>query len=283
MNDYKMTVREVYDRQPESHARVSVCITNHIIEFVIAEKRSKYLNNYQRVNGNMYIDKRTGEVREYSNNSTINRNRSFTRLRRYVNANFTNQNNEIFLTLTYSNPQFNRSQVSIDMKNFWKRFKYRHKTCEYISIFEPHESGAWHIHMLIKDLKKTYFRINIKECSKLWKHGGIKILKLKGNDNIGAYFTALYKFDCLDSETVTQNKSDRIKFYPRHSKCFSHSENIRKPIYKTMSYENAIKLVENSNECFSKTIGIFDDEDTEVNTIYYKQFNSKRENKGDKQ
>lgn len=273
-----MSVREVFCRQPDSNAKVSVCITNHIVEFVIAEKRSKHLQNYQKIAGNLYVDKRTGEVKEYSDNNLINRNRSFTKLRRYINSNFTGQDNEVFLTLTYSNPQFNRSQVSVDMKNFWKKFKYRYRTCEYIAVFEPHKSGAWHIHMLIKDLKKKFFLIDKNICCSLWKHGNIKIERIVDNDNIGAYFTAITKTGLAD--TNTGNKSDCLKYYPKYSKCFSHSKNIRKPIYKTMTYENAMKLVENSNECFSKTIGIFDGND-EVNTIFYKQFNSKRV-KGDK-
>lgn len=275
MTKSNVSVKELTDVKPTNHAKASVCFTNHIIEIVITEKRSNYLHSFKKVNGNMYVDKRTGEVREYSEHGFINRNRSFTRLRRYVNANFTGKQNEVFVTLTYSYPQFNRSQVSADMKNFWKRFKYRYKNCEYISIIEPHKSGAWHIHMLIKDMNKRYLWINKNKCCSIWKHGNIKIERIKKNDNIGAYFTALCK-----SDSETESKSSRLKYYPKYSKVFSHSSNIKKPIYKIMSYENAMKLVENHNECFSKTIGIFDDNE-QVNTIFYKQYNSKRNRKGE--
>lgn len=272
LKDHNASVKELRGREPSKNAKTTVCITNHIIEIVAIEKRSQYLNNYQRTYGNMYIDKRTGEVKEYSDSNFINRNRSFTRMRRYINANFTGKENEIFLTLTYANPEFNRSQVSKDIKSFWKKFKYRYKNCEYITVFESHQSGAWHIHMLIKDLQKKYLFIDIKEVRKIWGHGNIFVLKLKDNDNIGAYFSSL----CKKEDISDSSKSGRIKYYPRFSKCFTHSANIKKPIYRTMTFENAMKLVESSKEVFSRSIGVFDDNENEVNAIFYKQFNSER-------
>lgn len=266
------SIKEIKGRPPNKKSKVTVCITNQIIELVIVEKRSNLLKDYQRINKNEYLDLRTGEVKEYSNCRGINKNRSFNKLRQFINANFTGGENEVFLTLTYSNPEFNRSQVSNDIKSFWKRFKYRNKTCEYIAIFEPHQNGAWHIHMLIKDLHKKYLFININEVRTIWTHGNIMIKKLKGNDNIGAYFSAICQAD-NDKKSV---KASRIKYYPKFSKCFTHSSKIKKPIYKTMSYEEVLKLIENKKEVYSKTFGVFDDDDNEVNSIIYKQFNKKR-------
>lgn len=266
------SIKEIPDRQPDNKSKVMVCITNHIVEMVVVEKRSRLLTNYQRISQFEFIDLRTGEIREYSNNDVINRNRSFNQLRRYINSNFTGKDNEIFLTLTYANPEFNRSQVSADLKRFWKKLKYRNKTCEYIAIFEPHRNGAWHIHMLIKDLRKKFIFIDMKILRKMWGNGNVSIIKLKGNDNIGAYFSAV----CKNININDSSKAGRIKYYPKFSKCFSHSANIKKPIYKTMTYENAMDFVKNSKEVYSKSIGVFDDDENEINAIFYKQFNSER-------
>jgi geminivirus rep catalytic domain len=267
----KKSVNEKVDRQPDDHSKASVFITNHIIEIVVIEKRSKYLHNFKKCGKYTYVDMRTGEVKEYSDSNSINRNRSFTNLRRYINANFIGKPNEIFLTLTYTDPQFDRSQVSADFKLFWKKFKYRYKNCEYISIFEPHSNGNWHIHILIKDLQKKYLFIDLDECRRIWNHGFIKIIKLENNDNIGAYFTPGNNTNSNSSDS----KNDRIKFYPRNSKCFTHSKNIKKPYCKIMSYEQAENMVKDSKEVFSENIGIYDG-DEEVNTIFYRQYNSKR-------
>lgn len=42
-----------------------------------------------------------------------------------------------------------------------------------------------------------------------------------------------------------------------------------------MSYEQAENMVKDSKEVFSENIGIYDG-DEEVNTIFYRQYNSKR-------
>lgn len=267
----RMSVQEIEDRQPDIHAKATVCITNHIVEITVIEKRSSLLHDYQRLNGYEYLDKRTGEIKRYSENATPNKNRSYTKLRRYINTNFTGQDNELFLTLTYANPEFNRSQVSHDFRNFWKKFKYHHNSCEYIAIFEPHKSGAWHIHILIKDLQKKYLFVDYEECKKLWSHGNICLLKLKDNDNIGAYFTALQR----RNEQEVSGKKSRIQYYPKNAKVFTHSKKIRKPYFKTMTYEDALKMVEHSTKCFTRTLGIFEN-GKEVNSIFYQQFNKFR-------
>lgn len=250
----------------------SVCITNHIVEIVVVQKRSQYLHDFKRISKYEYVDTRTGEVKTYFDHEHPNKNRSFTTLRRYINMNFTDKDNELFITLTYANQETDRSKISRDFKNFWKKFKYHHRSCEYIAVYEPHKTGAWHIHILVKDLKKKYFYVEKSDVQKLWKHGFVKVVKLKGNDNIGAYLSAISSGEKSDSET---NKGSRVSFYPKYAKCFSHSKNIKKPIYKRMTYEQALELVEHSKQSYKNTIGIFENGE-EVNTIYYQQFNAKR-------
>lgn len=268
-----IVIQEAPEKGPNRTAFANVCITNHIIEVVIVEKRSKNLQHFQKYSQYAYIDKRTGEIKEYKKHDSLNRNRSFTKLRQYINANFTGQENEIFLTLTYANPEYERLKVAGDFKKFWKKFKYHNKNCEYIAIFEPHQTGAWHIHMLIKDFHQKYLYLDINQCNVLWAHGYIYVEKIRNNDNIGAYFTAICGQSSRDVSPGT--KVERIKWYPRFSKCFSHSAHIQKPSYRVMKYSEVQNLVKNSCEVFSKSIAISEN-DTVLNHIVYKQYNSLR-------
>lgn len=74
MIETKKSVNEKVDRQPDDHSKASVFITNHIIEIVVIEKRSKYLHNFKKCGKYTYVDMRTGEVKEYSD---FNKSESF--------------------------------------------------------------------------------------------------------------------------------------------------------------------------------------------------------------
>lgn len=83
-------------------------------------------------------------------------------------------------------------QLYKDFKLFFMRFRYyfENSSIDYLSIIEPQERGAWHIHLLARfnDIDKVY--ISNTDLSKLWRQGFVTIKSLKDVDNIGAYLSA---------------------------------------------------------------------------------------------
>jgi len=130
--------------------------------------------------------------------------------------------NTKFLTLTYRTPQFNETQAKLDFKNFIKRLRYHTKTkIRYIAVHEEHDSAltqterahSYHFHVLISDLDY----ISAKVYADIWKHGFIKINRVKGDTfKMSAYITKYL------TKQTTHNKFQRRFLYskncyrPRH-------------------------------------------------------------------
>jgi hypothetical protein len=180
----------------------------------------------------------TGEIKKYAviedNTKQVQYiKKSMRRLNELIRANFDtvqNAENACFLTLTYKGANMtDTDQLYTDMNKFIKRLKYAfpsHKL-DYIAIAEPHESGGWHMHMLVKsdqpklfiDYKdltiwqyekdpetgkdyidpNTGFRKLYKDpetgenviLGGLWGHGRATSVRLK-SDNAGAYYCAYF-------------------------------------------------------------------------------------------
>ena len=140
------------------------------------------------------------------------------------------------------------------------------------------------MHVLVKNSHVKRFYISRAEISKCWQHGNVWVGRLSGNDNIGAYFTALKRrYVVGEAENREDNqksrKKDRLPLYPRFGKIFTASRGIQRPKTLTMSYSEAMRLVGNAAPCFSEKIAISASNETgeeELNTLYYQQFNLKR-------
>lgn len=268
----KIITTTVQNKNPRSNARTVVYQTNHITEMRIIEREPQELINCRKLNSTEYVDTSTGEIKKYKHHNTSNKsiNRSLTTLKRLINNNFVGNKNELHLTLTYSKSLLDKNQLSADFKKFWKKLKYRYATLEYISIYERHKSGIWHIHCLIKDITGKRLFLPHNELEQLWQQGYIHITRIRNNNNIGAYFCKYVK---------TDNNVNPIEDYPKGSKLYSSSRGIQKPIPEIMSYDDASKLVKDENLTFQHTVNIVLTNgvtDEIVNTIHYRQYNSKK-------
>lgn len=280
-------VKEVRSRKPKADARTVICITNHIIEVKVYERTcNDNLTKIQRLSKTEYLDKETGEVKEYKSQSKgsncnscgksdiRNLNRSFENLRRLINENFIGNKNEVHMVLTYGIEMMDRGKISNDFKNFWKRLKSKFGQLEYICIYEPFDSGAWHIHVLVKKMDSDILYLDSKEIAELWGFGYVKVNRIYNNDNIGAYFTVLVRKDECENES---KKSLRLKYYEKNKKLYTKSRGIKIPSFVTVTYEEAEKLLKGHHLVCDKTLAVRTiEKDIEVNRIQYMQFNDKR-------
>lgn len=259
-----------------------VYVSNHIVEVITVKKQSNSIQQYKKIGKNGCVNLITGEYIEYSNDkSTRSIQNHFTKashlLRRIINYNFVGDSSEKFITLTYSELMTDYTKANDDFIKFWSKFKYRYPNCEYIKVTEPQQSGSWHLHVLVKDMKNKNLFVKHEELSQLWGNGLVWIESLPFADNFGAYFSVRFStLEPSDNESKSMKKGSRIKFYPRNFKFYTCSRGIKKPSAVTMTHGEAKKLVNYRSPCYSYTNSIVNADNVEINSITYEQFNLKR-------
>lgn len=286
-----------------SNGLVTVTTMKHNVEIQYMEKMNTKAR-IKKIDSKTYMDLDTGELKEFvlSENRSDNLNslrQTFKKLRYLVNNNFEGTSNELFVTLTYRGDlQTNDTEkIYVDFKKFFMRLRYRYKkisTIDYINVLEPHSTGNYHMHVLLRfnNLDKVY--IPNAELADLWGNGFVTIQSLKDVDNIGAYISAyLADLEVPDDFKPKSNKTEvlqkevdgkdkkfikggRLIFYPVGTNIFRKSGGIKYPIRKKMSYKIAKKKVGAVNSHFQKTIKISDEKTNYSNTISYEQYNLKR-------
>lgn len=137
----------------------------------------------KKLNADMYVDKRTGEVKEFQHHSnraedTASVSQSLRKLRDLINANLDDPESALWVTLTYRENMTDAKRLYEDYRRFWQRFKYYlnkqgYPPAEYIIAAEPQGRGAWHLHCLFFFPSKAPFIPN-RDMEKLWGHGFTK-------------------------------------------------------------------------------------------------------------
>ena len=281
--------------------RVKVTTMKHIVEI-------QYLSNQntkqriQKLSAEEYVDLDTGEVKKFDR--TENRSeglnslrKTFNKLRQLINTNFDGSGNELFVTLTYKGElQTNDpKRIYSDYDKFMKRLKYKYKDVskiDYINVLEPHQSGNFHMHVLLRfnDVPSIY--IPNEELAKIWGNGFVTIQSLANVDNIGAYVSAYLtdievstdaQGDAVQEKQVQGGdkkkfvKGGRLHFYPVGVNIYRKSKGIQEPEVEKMSYKKAQKKLGSCNSpSFVYGVEIFDDENDFKNTIIKEQYNLKR-------
>lgn len=278
-------------------AQVTVTDMGHLVEVQHMERRNSECH-VRKIDADRYILLETGEIFEFekSANRSESENslrKTFKKLRYLINTNFTGKPNELFVTFTFAKDSYDPEMVYKDFDKFLKRLKYRFKdssTIDYINVLEPHASGQFHSHMLIRfnDLEKIY--IPNKEMAELWSHGFVTIKSLKDVDNIGAYVSAYLAdleipdgYDTKNKEVMIKKvdgkdkkfiKGGRLAFYPTGMNIYRKSKGIIPPVTETMSYKNAQKKVGSAKPHFKKSYTV--ERENFKNTITIEQYNLKR-------
>lgn len=280
-------------------AQVSVTDMGHLIEIQHMTKRNTECH-IRKIDADRYIHLATGEIFEFdkAENRSENENslrKTFKKLRRLINYNFTGKPNELFVTFTFAKESFDTKMIYKDFDKFMKRLKYRYKdstTIDYINVVEPHASGQWHSHMLLRfnDLDRIF--IPNKELAELWSHGFVTIKTLRDVDNIGAYVSAYLADHPVPDNYVSKNdkteilvkkvdgeekkfiKGGRLQWYPPGMNLYRKSKGILMPVTEEMSYKMAQKKVGSVKPHFKKSYTV--ERDNFKNTITIEQYNLKR-------
>lgn len=277
---------------------------NHILEVTHLCYEPDSFQNIKKLSKTEYCLKDTGEVLEYNlsenrSENTAGLKDTFRKIRDLINNNFTGAGNELHVTLTYAQNMTDLKQLHDDFRNFWKRYKRKYGSVDYLSVIEPQGRGAWHCHVLLRHNDQEKVFVPSDELAKLWGHGFIKVKSLKGVDNIGAYLSAYLGDIELTDETVghavmMQNankleikqvevegvkksiiKGGRLHLYPPGMNMYRHSKGIVFPEVQKIPYKDIKKIVGSRTPNYSRTFTIID-EGKVLNSITYQQYNLKR-------
>lgn len=281
-------------------ATVKLTTMNHISEIQFLSNR----NNEQRIqklNADQYLNLSTGEVHEFKH--TENRSegldslrKTFGALRSLINTNFTGASNELFITLTYRGElqTDDPKRVYDDFRKFMQRLKYKYRdtsTIDYINVLEPHKSGNFHMHVLMKFNELSSVYIKNEDLSNVWRNGYVSVQSISKVDNVGAYVSA-YLTDIeappgaqgemveekttFDGEKKKILKGGRLHFYPTGTRIYRSSKGIKKPEIEEMTYRQARKKIGADTPISVYGVQLRDDEKHFNNTIIKEQYNTKR-------
>jgi hypothetical protein len=180
---------------------------NELFEVVALRRVPVGLEQVTRLDKDYYMMNETGEVLEYQHNENRGQNiaglkKTFAKIRRLVNANFTGAENELFVTLTYAENMTDPARLYRDFDRFMKRLRYRYGDLSYFSVVEPQERGAWHCHVLLRLNDRESAFLPHSDLLALWGQGFVWIRRMQGVDNLGAYLTAYLADLELTDETV---------------------------------------------------------------------------------
>lgn len=294
-----MEITKVTEKQISKSSLVTVTKMNHLLEVQHMEKKNTSCH-IVKLDSDTYLELGTGEIKEFK--KTENRSegmnslrQTFKKLRYLINNNFFGLSNELFLTLTYKGDLQTKDHLKVgqDYKNFLKRLKYEYKkisSIDALKVLEPHASGNFHMHVLLRfnDIDNIY--IPSAELSRIWGLGFVKIQSLSGVDNIGAYLSAYmadmdvpddYSYDNYVEKEVNGKKKKfvkggRLMFYPPGVNLYSKTKGILYPEREDMSYFEVKKIVGAATPHYRKSISISDKENDFSNVITYEQYNLKR-------
>lgn len=298
----KIKVIKTPETNIKEHYNVKVTKTNHIIE--VKHSTGGGIIDIRKLSKTQYLRISTGEILDYDLSENKAQaiqsvRRTLHRLRTIINANFTGGPSELMITVTYHENMTDHKRLYQDAKKFNQKLKRRYPNIESITVAEPHERGAWHLHILIKDANGTKLYIPDKLIKELWTHGIItKVQRLQDVDNIGAYLTA-YLTDLqveytqemddnpeievkkIDGKSKAFIKGERLKLYPPGMNLYRTTKGIIKPQTETIIYKDIKKIVGNRQPHYQQTTDVYDQEEEEiqgklVNKIQYQQYNLKR-------
>lgn len=264
-----------------SGAIVKMISCGDVKEIIYSSIVSHNLVNYKKISGNEMLDLTSGEIirckiSDSREDNIVSLRKTISRLRNLINCNFFGADNELFITMTYHENMTDYKRLYRDFDRFYKRLKYKFKDIEfcYISVVEPQERGAWHIHLLLKAINKDYLYIDNSVIADLWGQGFCKTQRLNAVDNVGAYLSA-YLTDLVD-EKGNKKKGERLYLYPSGINLYRCSRNCKRPVEKKVVYDELVNL--SNFKTYEVSYGVFDENDRFCNIIKKEFYNLRRKN-----
>lgn len=246
-----------------------------------------------KLDGAHWIDPDTGEIHDYQReSSTRTENKqellnTFAKIRALINTNCRDPKRIRWITLTYRENMTDTKRLHNDFRKFWARFKRRWGFAEYISVIEPQQRGAWHVHLIVIWSHVAPFVPNA-ELRACWGHGFVKVNAVRDDvDNLGAYLSA-YLADVevpagadgtdkvVNGETKRYKKNGRLDMYPAGMNIYRCSRGVKRPdefwaedVESTARY---VELVEGRTPVYEREIVFRDDEGRE-HRVFKQQYN----------
>ena len=189
---------------------LKISIAGNIID-VKQTARAPRKINVQWLDADTYVDLNTGEICEATHSETRGDEmsvpevrRTLSRMRGLINANFFGDENEKLVTITYHENMTDPVRLQRDLDVFVKRMKRKLGELKYITAVEPQGRGAWHAHMLVKQLTSNSTYLTEEMVQEIWDHGWIvDVQPLRDVDNVGAYLSA-YLSNAPDKRAGTE-------------------------------------------------------------------------------
>lgn len=287
-NKNKIKIKKLPFAVLEKAEIIKVFEGNGIVEVESMQKAPFSLNRFVKLSKTEYVDKETGEVRQYKQTTTRKQNpnelrKTFKALRRLINTNFFGKTNEKHITLTYGKLMQDYKQVNSDFRKWWRVIKRHFPSLEYICVTEYQASGSIHLHILVKDLLNEDLPLEQTLLNETWTKGFSEVTNIESNSNLGAYFSA--RFTDLDLKEDIQNentsklilKGARLKYYKTGQRIFTTSRGIVRNKGHTVTPEQLEEITRGAKLVYadSKIITKINENGKEymVNKITYEQFN----------
>ena len=283
---------------------LSVQIAGNVIDVKQTARPPKKIN-VEWLDADTYIDLTTGEIKEAQRSETRGDRMSVPELRRtlgrmrgLINANWFGDANERLVTVTYHENMTDVKRLGYDLEAFVRKMKQRLGDIKYLTAVEPQGRGAWHAHMLVKQLTAHSTYLTEEMIQEIWPHGWIvDVEPMEEVDNVGAYLSA-YLTNAPDdaageiasklpeSERRVPKrviKGGRLRMYPRGTHLYRASRNLDKPIQQKMRPTSAEyqTLISGAELRYSQRLDLYTTlEEVEqakyyINSISHQSFNRK--------
>lgn len=239
----------------------------------------------KRLDKTHYLVVATGEVLEFSHSvkrsdNTKSLRKTFKRLRERINANFSGEANELFVTLTYDQKLGKRPYLTDKdyLRKTYQAFVRKivsayGDSVVFIKVTEPHGDGHAHMHVLIKFPDQLRAYVSNDQMREFWGLGNVIVRRLTGNTNVGAYLTAYLTDVELNDESLAELvasgrlgqslelveksgkkfiKGGRLHYYPVDFHLFTCSRNAKFPVVVRTTKNSIKKELSAATLSFSK-------------------------------
>lgn len=289
-----MEIRQADNIKIDCNAPLKITISGSVIDVMQQERPTSPPPIVWNADRTEYTDLRTGEVKKAKKRKTrvddekaINElKKTMRRMRQLINANWCGDENELMITLTYQENMQDPKRLKADMEKWLKKAKRRLGEIKYLYVVEPQARGAWHSHCLIKQLSAHSTYWPAEDVAKAWGHGFVKVQRISGVDNVGAYLSAYMTNapeaddgDALSSsynsvtgaESKAIIKGKRATMYPRGMHLYRASKNLDEPIVKKIrpNSEEYRALISGAELRFARTIELYDGQSDDQSDLTY--------------
>ena len=192
-------------------------------------------NRYEDTKTHKIYDKQKHEKREESPCEFM---KSVETLRRLIELNFSKKDG-YFITLGYDYNMPTVIKAQEDYQKFYNKFSYYYgrrtgSKLLYLKVLEPTKQGSWHIHLLIRAEDGKNLEISKEQILKMRKHKNIEVFPIAEIDE--------------SNIAVLYSPNRYLPFYKSSTKLFTCSQELERPIKKTLTNAEGKEMVAGYNK-----------------------------------